>query len=133
MSQGIINDLYPLLYKYNEEGSLFGKDLMNYINLIGKLKSLDPEVAKGYILKSNAINVEKLINDDICAICLEPILKSETITKNKNCQHIFHSNCVQGIIKSCPKCRTPFIKKIIQENRLYFGNKDLNYLKRLKF
>jgi hypothetical protein len=128
-AEEIIDRLYPLIYKYNQEGSLFGRDLMNYIHLIGKLKKLDSQLAQGYILENNAVN----LNPGMCAICLENINKSENYCKNKNCSHCFHWNCSgHSSIKTCPMCRAPFVQKLVQNERVYFGKtSDLRYLQRL--
>jgi hypothetical protein len=125
----IIDELYPLMKIYYEEGTLTRRDLFNYINLFQKLKKLDPKIAKGYLLENNAVN----LNPEMCAICLENINKSENYCKNKNCSHCFHWNCSgHSSIKKCPMCRAPFVQKLVQNERVYFGEtSDLRYLQRL--
>ena len=134
-TEEIIDQLYPLMREYYEEGTLFGKNLMDYIKLIGKPKKLNPELAKGYILENNAVNTDSLIND-ICAICLDPIDSTQRISLNKNCIHVFHWDCVQDrSIEKCPKCRAPFVRKLLQQERAFFGNKiksDYRYLLNIK-
>ena len=127
----IIDELYPLMREYYEEGTLFGRNLMNYIKLIHKLKKLNPELAKGYILENNAINTVSII-DDICAICLDPIDSTQRICLNRNCSHVYHWDCVRDrSIEKCPKCRAPFVRKLVEKERVYFGNtleSDYRYL-----
>jgi hypothetical protein len=125
----ILRALRPLLVKYYEEGSLFKRDLFNYIHLIGKLKKIDPQLAKGFEIENNAINLEP----GTCAICLENINKQNKYCKNKNCSHCFHWDCSSHkSIKNCPMCRAPFVQKLVQNERVYFGKtSDLRYLQRL--
>lgn len=125
----IIIKLHPIMQQYYEEGTIVGRQLMDYIILIEKLKKINPELAKDYILENNSINV---LIKDICAICLEPMTRDQTLCKNNKCEHIFHWNCVQGHgIDKCPICREIFEKRMIQNERLYFGKtlkSDYRYL-----
>lgn len=50
--------------------------------------------------------IERLVGDDICAICLEPLQgRAQTIAL---CGHIFHRACLNRCGSGlCPKCRMP--------------------------
>ena len=69
----LVDQLYPLMKMYYEEGTLKGRPLFDYINLFQRLKKLDPKLAKGYLLENNAVN----FNPETCAICLEKICKKK--------------------------------------------------------
>ena len=53
----ILEELYPLIYKNIDQGDdLTNQELMQYITLIGRLKVIDPELAKRYnLINFNAI------------------------------------------------------------------------------
>ena len=125
----LIDQLYPLMKIYYEEGTLTGRNLFNYINLFQQLKKLDPKIAKGYLLENNAVN----FNPNTCAICLEAICKKKKYCKGKDCTHLFHWECAtHKSIKKCPMCRTKFVPKLVENERVYFGKtSDLLYLQRL--
>jgi hypothetical protein len=46
-----------------------------------------------------------------CAICLADYTHGEPIQCSKNCQHVFHAECIMDWLvkhQDCPCCRTPF-------------------------
>ena len=58
-----------------------------------------------------------------CSICLEEL--NENTTTLKNCDHTFHTNCVNSWLKikpSCPLCRTPTLSKF--RGRQHFGKNN---------
>lgn len=70
-------------------------------------------------------------DNDICAICLDNIPPEEEHPNWFNCQHKFHSNCVnqwiqtkldEDIIPSCPTCKndcdTSYLINIIIQQRI---------------
>ena len=70
-----------------------------------------------------------MLNSEICAICLEDIVSEEDIPNYFDCQHRFHSRCINGWIQTkleedsiptCPTCKnecdiTYLINRIIQQ------------------
>jgi hypothetical protein len=52
------------------------------------------------------IHIDDSQNVEQCSICIEPILKNNTIILK--CNHIFHDHCILSWLKehySCPICR----------------------------
>jgi hypothetical protein len=65
-------------------------------------------------------NKDEFLNK-ICAICFCNLFFPENPENNKfircsrlNCNHIFHNDCIQKMMKynqlNCPECRTPIVK-----------------------
>ena len=72
-----------------------------------------------------------------CSICLQDMEESDLVFIAKNCQHIFHFNCITDWmavpVNDCPNCRTEILPQAIlnqmiagrelrlEEKELYFG------------
>uniref|UniRef100_A0A7S3MQF8 RING-type E3 ubiquitin transferase n=1 Tax=Fabrea salina TaxID=342563 RepID=A0A7S3MQF8_9CILI len=47
-------------------------------------------------------------SEEVCVVCLNPLLEGESATDLTTCHHKFHSNCIQSwasIKQVCPLCR----------------------------
>ena len=154
----ILEELYPLIYKNIDQGDdLTNQELMQYITLIGRLKVIDPELAKRYnLINFNAIGLPSVLNE--CPICFEEIDRAGIVCKNKNCIHYYHCSCINSwkqssyinadgnpvLHNTCPFCRAPLDLITIKNERFHFGKikvkkiklknliKDIFYLKKIK-
>ena len=80
-------------------------------------------------------------DNEICAICLENISSEDQHPNYFNCQHKFHSNCVnqwiqtklnEDTIPACPTCKnecdiTYLINRIIQERINQTDHSDIKF------
>lgn len=80
-------------------------------------------------------------DNEICAICLDNISPEEEHPNCFNCQHKFHSNCVnqwiqtkldEDIIPACPTCKnecdiTYLINRIIQQRINQTEDTDIKF------
>lgn len=52
------------------------------------------------------------VNDQVCSICIEPILNRQRVSRLNNCPHAFHTKCIKNWVKTghrtCPECRALF-------------------------
>ena len=87
-----------------------GKETILYHYLVVALEDQIGYVNKGFKkedikkIKSEKYNIDQVIN---CVICQDDIKKGEFI-KKLNCNHIFHSNCIDTWLskeKNCPFCK----------------------------
>ena len=56
---------------------------------------------------NKVIPINEELEEDICVICLQPIIYKYLVYKT-NCNHTFHRNCLHEWLcknKSCPICR----------------------------
>jgi hypothetical protein len=73
------------------------------------------------LLEPKNINIDNIILNEDCSICLEPMLNGDIICINaKNgiidqCNHSFHCECIQNLTK-CPLCRRPWTSSSVQLN-----------------
>ncbi|KAL9231001.1 hypothetical protein vseg_006279 [Gypsophila vaccaria] len=55
-----------------------------------------------------------------CAVCLYDYEDGEEVRRMRNCQHVFHSGCVDRWIdhdrKTCPLCRKPLVPKELEDD-----------------
>ena len=70
---------------------------------------ISPEHMPNPVRSSNITRKLKLrIQDDDCAICLEPLVKSLGNTSKLPCGHTFHKKCIRDVMRTkmqCPMCR----------------------------
>ena len=92
-----LNDNSPNIDNMTYEELLALEDQIGYVN-----KGFKKEDIKK--IKSEKYNIDQVIN---CVICQDDIKKGEFI-KKLNCNHIFHSNCIDTWLskeKNCPFCK----------------------------
>ena len=92
-----LNDNSPNIDNMTYEELLALEDQIGYVN-----KGFKKEDIKK--IKSEKYNIDQVIN---CVICQDDIKKGEIIRK-LNCNHIFHSNCIDTWLskeKNCPFCK----------------------------
>jgi hypothetical protein len=68
------------------------------------------------IVYTKRIKDPKLIENTECSICYE-LLDMNNSVKLKTCSHIFHTKCIQGMLryklKSCPLCRCCMVSNMM--------------------
>jgi hypothetical protein len=90
-------------------------------------KDRDGETHESFVRTSSSgsylppSEIERLVGDDLCAICLEPLHgRAQTIAF---CGHIFHRVCLNRCGNGlCPKCRMPIDGPLAQEGQSAQGD-----------
>lgn len=92
----------PYDVKPDQLSSVFGQGESESDSALQAMSGMQPRT--GSFLPPNEINL--LVGDDICAICLEPLQgRAQTIAL---CGHIFHRTCLNRCSSGlCPQCRSP--------------------------
>ena len=62
----------------------------------------------------------KLVQGEMCSICLDNLLNSTPVRKIKLCKHLFHDECLTDWLKvneTCPNCKENLAKGAMQEKQ----------------
>lgn len=66
-------------------------------------------------IRSKKFNPESyrasFVEKEVCAICLDSFASSQSVVSWKQCNHLFHENCIQRWVtqrRTCPLCKIPY-------------------------
>ena len=62
----------------------------------------------------------KIVQDELCSICLDHLLNNTPVRKIKLCKHLFHDECLTDWLKvneTCPNCKENLAKGAMQDKQ----------------